>query len=82
MVQIITNKQEPCVINGGNETRYFSLEKGARQGDPISAYLFIMALEALFILVKNNSCIEGLKIFDHIFLYSAYADDTTFLLKM
>ena len=40
-----------------------------------------MALEALFILIKNNSCIKGLKIFDHIFLYSAYADDTTFFVK-
>ena len=78
----MTNKQESCVINGGNTTHYFNLEKGARQEDPILAYLFVMALEALFILIKNNSCIEGLKIFDHTFLYSAYADDTTFLLKM
>ena len=46
------------------------------------AHLFIMALEVLFILIKNNYCIEGLKIFDHILLYSGYADDTTFLLKM
>ena len=40
-----------------------------------------MALEVLFILIKNNSCIEGLKIFDHIFLYSTYADDTPFFVK-
>ena len=40
-----------------------------------------MTLEVLFILIKNNSCIEGLKIFDHIFLYSAYADDTTCFVK-
>ena len=65
------------MINEGNTTQYFNLEKGALQGDPISAYLFIMTLEVLFILIKNNSCIKGLKIIDHIFLYSAYADDTT-----
>ena len=40
-----------------------------------------MVLEVLFILVKNNTCIEGLNIFDHIFLYSAYADDNTFFVK-
>ena len=40
-----------------------------------------MTLVVLSILIKNNSCIEGLKIFDYIFLYSAYANDTTFFVK-
>ena len=45
------------------------------------AYLFIIALEVLFILIKANSEIEGLQFFNHTFLYSAYADDTTFFLR-
>ena len=32
----------------------FKLQKGARQGDQISAYLFILALEILFYLIKTN----------------------------
>ena len=40
-----------------------------------------MVLEVFFILLKNNTCIEGLNIFDHIFLYSAYANDDTFFVK-
>ena len=31
--------------NGGKTTKYFKLERGARQGNPISAYLFILVLE-------------------------------------
>ena len=50
-------------------------------GDPISAYLFILALEILFILIKNNENIQGIRIFEQTYLYSAYADDTTFFLK-
>ena len=80
-IETITNGQESCIINGGNTTQYFNLERGARQGDPISAYLFIIALEVLFILIKNNNKIEGLEIVDHTFLYTAYADDSTFFLK-
>ena len=57
------------------------LGRGARQGDPISAFLFILALDILFLLLKTKPEIAGLTIFDHCYLYSAYADDTTFFLK-
>ena len=40
------------MINGGDTKKYFRLEREARQGYPISAYLFIIAFEILFIFVK------------------------------
>ena len=70
--------QESCVINGGSTTLYFKLEKGERQGDPISAYLFIIALEIIFVIKKSNANIKTRYIFNHNYLYTAYADDTTF----
>ena len=36
-ILILFNSQESCVINGGHSTKYFPLERGARQGDPIAA---------------------------------------------
>ena len=44
-IKVLLNKQQSCVTKGGFTTLYFNFEKGARQGDPISAYLFILALE-------------------------------------
>ena len=35
----------------------------------------------LFILIKSKPDIEGMTIFDSKYLYSVYADDTTFLLN-
>ena len=32
-------------------------------------------------MVRSNKDIKGLNIFDHLFLYTAYADDTTFFLE-
>ena len=34
----------------GTTTQYFNLERGARQGDPIPAY--ILTIEILFLLIK------------------------------
>ena len=78
---ILLRDQEPCVINGGTTATYFSPGRGACQGDPISAFLFTLALEILFILLKSKPEIEGMTIFDYNYLHSAYAYDTTFFLK-
>ena len=51
-IEIILKNQESCVINGGATKKYFKLiNKGACQGDPISAFLLILALEILFLLI-------------------------------
>ena len=44
-VRIILNRQESCIMNNGHSTCYFPLSSGTRQGDPISAYLFILVME-------------------------------------
>ena len=62
-VKILFKSQESCIINAGTATSYVSLEKGARQRDPVSVYLFILCLEVLFLLVKAKHNIRGVNIF-------------------
>jgi hypothetical protein len=80
-IKVLLKDQESCVVNDGTATTYFKLQRGARQGDPISAYLFIIALEVLFVLIKKNTSIKPMDILNETFLYSAYADDATFFLQ-
>ena len=77
-ISILLNNNESCVSNGGHTTQYFGLKRGARQGDPIAAYLFIVVLEIFFVMIRSNSNIHPLRIIDFEFLLTAYADDTTF----
>ena len=80
-IEVLINKQESCVFNGGVSTGYFSLERGAKQGDPISAYLFILVMEIFFTMARQNENIDKLEIFGFKYLLTAYADDSTFFVK-
>ena len=80
-IKIIITDQESCVFNGGSSTGYFPLQRGCRQGDPISAYLFILAFEVLLETIRANENIKGIPILEHVFKLSAYADDTTFFVN-
>ena len=76
-----SKKSQSCVKNNGTFTGYFNLERVARQGDPLSPYLFILALETLFIQVSSDSSIKGFRIKHVEIKLSAYSDDTIFFVN-
>ena len=56
------NKPVSFVLQNGIASSPFYLERGCRQGDPLSPYIFILCAEILSLLVKNDPRVKGLEI--------------------
>ena len=80
-VRTLYHNIESCFINNGLATDFFSLERGVRQGDPLSPYLFVVAVETLALAIRQNPEIIGIKIGGEETKLLQYADDTTAVLS-
>ena len=70
-----------CVLNNGHASAFFSLQRGVRQGCPLSGVLFVLGIELLSKTVKSDPTIKGIQVNKHELKISQYADDTTVFVR-
>ena len=80
-IKILYTNPKISIKNNGWLSRDIPLSRGVRQGCPISALLFILAVEILAISINDNTNIKGYKIGDQEIKIVQHADDSTLLLR-
>ena len=71
---------ESCILQNGFLSEYFYIQRGCRQGDPISPYIFILCAEVLSNMIRKEKSIKGININNILYNLSQYADDTQIFL--
>ena len=80
-IKIFYNNVTNCVLNNGHASTFFSLQRGVRQGCPLSGVLFVLGIELLSRAIKNDPTIKGIQVNKHELKISQYADDTAVFVR-
>ena len=72
---------QSCILNNGLCSQYFNIERGLREGDPPSPYLFVTAVEILAIAIHSQDDNKGIKLNKFETKLLQFADDTTVVLS-
>ena len=82
IITLIEKKdKDKRVLNNGFSTGSFEIQRGVRQGDPLSPYLFIIILEVLAISIRENDDIQGIVVDGVEIKIEVFADDLTAFLR-
>ena len=79
-IQVTQSNSISAVTQAGFLSSFFNLERGCRQGDPISSYIFLVCAEILATRIRHNNNIKGITINETEHKLTLYADDTTAIL--
>ena len=81
IIQLLYNKSRVAVKVNGRISDYIDIQKGVKQGCPLSAALYILAISPLLNRIKNDPRIEGNLLNGTVAKVSAYADDVIAFIK-
>ena len=79
-IKILYDSSSACVKTNDQISRSFNLERGTRQGCPLSPSLFALFIEPLATAIRQNTNIKGIQTANINHKISLYADDVLLFL--
>ena len=80
-IKLLYSNASATVNVNGNLTKPIPLERGVRQGCPLSSPLYVMVIEVLALQLRSNPNIVGFQIENEKFVSAHYMDDSTIIIK-
>ena len=80
-VELLIGDFYSCINHAGNISQRFRLERGVKQGDPLSGFLFILCAEILSLKIKYSKDISGFELGNIPNSLEQFADDLKVWLK-
>ena len=77
---VLNKNVQASILQSGYLSKFFTIQRGCRQGDPIAPYLFLLCAQILCLMVLYNNSIKGIHIGDKSYKITQFADDTSIFL--
>eukprot|EP00924_Labyrinthula_sp_SR-Ha-C_P010128 augustus_masked-scaffold_40-processed-gene-2.56-mRNA-1 protein AED:1.00 eAED:1.00 QI:0/0/0/0/1/1/2/0/1108 len=80
LITILYDKTKVFVSDSGEKSSLVNIKKGVLQGDSLSPSIFILCLDSIMKIIKNNT-LQGTSLHNQTFRYFAFADDLVILTR-
>lgn len=77
-IKLFYNDIFSLILNNGHLSEHIPIQRGVRQGCPLSSFLFVICIEILANYIKHNHEIKGVIIKNIEIKQSLFSDDATF----
>ena len=81
IIESLQKNSKSKILQNGHLSEIITLGRGCRQGDPISPYIFVLAVELLGEAFRTNLEIKGIIVGGEEHRISQFADDTTLFMQ-
>ena len=75
-INVFYKDAKSSILLNGFISESFYISRGCRQGDGLSPYIFLLCVEVLGMMIRQNKHINGIDIDHQEYKLSQYADDT------
>jgi len=77
-IKLFYNDIRTMIINNGHLSEPFKVERGVKQGCPLSFLLFIICIEILSNHIQQNENMKGINLMTPTLKQTLYVDDATY----